>query len=194
MLASEVFRLLNVLIDGKARELVGTDVSIRYRCDQILKTETGSGFRENLRVSYERDKGDNVQLQLADIDHPLDSLVYLAGERKRLSKEINELQQIKLQLLNDWDFTRGDNRFQFQVFRPEMYKPFSQPRRPPHRRRPPHEPLCLLRRSPRRPSGQLLRMWWQIVKGPTTSGSPPPHVQASAGLTTTCENNMLIAT
>lgn len=121
MLASQVFRLLNVLIDGKARELVGTDVSIRYRCNQILQTESTSGYRENLRVSYERDKGDDAQVQLADIDSPLKSLVYLSGERERLTREINELQQIKLRLLNDYDFTHGDNRLQLQVFRPEMY-------------------------------------------------------------------------
>lgn len=109
---SDVFRALNLLIDQKAAVLVTELTFLKRQCDYIFHPQTEKTVLD-LRVSYEPEQ--NTETLNADISE-IERLPDIVESIYRLEREINELQRFKLKLLNDYDFTHGDDSIQRIVF------------------------------------------------------------------------------
>jgi hypothetical protein len=114
---SEAFRAINLLLDQKSEQLAQSIVGLRGRIDQCYSKTPGVPTDFQLRVSAEPEKkviklaADPVML-ISDLRVALEGL-------SQVYQEITSLKRFKLRLLNDYDFTHGDDTEQRQVFLPE---------------------------------------------------------------------------
>jgi hypothetical protein len=77
----------------------------------------GFEFRVNVRTSEESGKGNYGQEKTFPIRHDfIDQMKWLLLEVEKQRSMISDLQTFKLNLLNDWDFTKGDNSLQKEIF------------------------------------------------------------------------------
>jgi len=114
---SEAFRAINVLLDRKGDELAQTIIGLRGRLDGCFNPQLEVMKELPLRTSEEPVKR---TLKLAADPHVLVETMQVAlQEISQLSREIHSLKRFKLQLLNDYDFTHGDDTIQRAVF-PEV--------------------------------------------------------------------------
>lgn len=113
IVAGEAFRALNLLIDQKAGELGGWINGIKSAVEHAFTMPSGV----SVRVSYEVDGRREFPLKAEPSLLVRDLAMYLE-EITKLDHEIGELQRFKLRLLNDYDFTHGDDTEQKSVFAP----------------------------------------------------------------------------
>lgn len=110
--SSDLFKLLNTIIDAKALDLVKLCKTIKLVAEPPKETT-----RVNIRVSCET--GDRKEPRDVDVDLFIPDLERTREAIDRaiaLEREINGLQRVKLRLLNDYDFTKGDDSFQKSFF------------------------------------------------------------------------------
>lgn len=113
IVSSDAFKAINLLIDQRADELTMYLHSFRERVEQAFKPQFKEGIP--VRVSYE--PGGRVSKELpADPSTLLSALDGGLEQIRRLKDQINELQRFKLRLLNDYDFTHGNDADQRAVF------------------------------------------------------------------------------
>jgi hypothetical protein len=119
---SECFRAINLLIDELAGEM-------QWRIGRV-KTLVGEAFGDTnanfVRVRTSQEPGNS--------EHPLPAAPYhfkdiaeLAGEITKIENQISQMQRFKLRLLNDYDFTHGDDSLQRAVFAPDLSPDTSRP-------------------------------------------------------------------
>lgn len=105
----EAFRAINFLIDQKAQELAGWMRSIKSRVSNphqgYVRVRTYQEVRNREKQEF------NLPMHPAE----LRDIGTAINEVARLDREINDLQLFKLRLLNDYDFTHGDDTIQREV-------------------------------------------------------------------------------
>lgn len=109
---SEAFKALNLLIDQRAIELEGSLTWFRERVELALNGKHQEGV--SVRVSYE--PGGRVNKTLPADPIMLKELGDLLAKIQHLANLIGDLQRFKLRLLNDYDFTSGNDAEQRAVF------------------------------------------------------------------------------
>lgn len=115
---SEAFKAINMLVDAKAEELRAVLNAFKSRVATVVAPpQHGSSPYVDTRVSYEEPRrGERQHLDLPFDPVLMDQLRWYIDETARLQREINELQRFKLRLLNDYDFTHGNNVEQIELF------------------------------------------------------------------------------
>lgn len=113
LVQSEVFRALNLLIDQKVERL---KADMEYVLTDAIPKTRKYKWQPSIttRVSYEEGEDREVPLPFEPMD--VDQIISSCHAIKRLSEEIGSLQRFKLRLLNDYDFTHGENDEQIHVF------------------------------------------------------------------------------
>lgn len=109
---SQAFKAINLLIEQKANELRSY---LKAGRDRIEYAHTGAQYKTELRMfTYEEGHGKNQELDcwLHDAQAGAEMILHAAT----LEKEIGDLLRFKLRLLNDYDFTHGDDAEQKAVF------------------------------------------------------------------------------
>lgn len=110
IVGSEAFRAINLLIDEKAADLAVWMTSFKTKTDATFNSKGSVRVRTSREPGEpERDLPAHPHALLSALDGHLDAI-------RRISDEINSLQRYKLRLLNDYDFTHGDDAAQKAVF------------------------------------------------------------------------------
>ncbi len=115
---SQAFRLLNHMIDQKVDYVTKVIPWIKDEVNRLYDPDYGSYKSYIIFRTYEEG---NVNQEETTVDLPV-SLHELARisdyiqEIIKVDKEIGELQRQKLRLLNDYDFTHGDDTEQKKIF------------------------------------------------------------------------------
>lgn len=123
---SEAFRAINLLIDQKAAALAQAISGFRARVDAVYSSEGKAGVAAvSVRVSCE--PGGRTARRLAAEPVFLKDLAGHLQEIERLDREVGDLQRFKLRLLNDYDFTSGDDSQQRAVFVHQQSTPETKP-------------------------------------------------------------------
>lgn len=105
---SDVFKILNHQIDEHMKE-------IEWRID-FVKRGFDAAFKEDdtirTRTSYENNIHSVVGARLHQLEQLADTITQISRHRS----SINKIQILKLSLLNDYDFTHGDDTLQKEFF------------------------------------------------------------------------------
>lgn len=120
VLESESFRLLNTLIDEAATEVRVYDAMIQDACRRIagLDIENPDHTRELRTRTYEECQAGATNPRTLDLGTQMKNLVEMRELRETHVERIASLQRAKLRILNDYDFTRGDDSFQRAILAP----------------------------------------------------------------------------
>lgn len=112
IISSDVFKFINMTIDRKVAELKCHETNVSFAASRIssyprqiaVRTfeESENGSARNVELRYAWDQLEQIRNGLNEIS--------------KLELEIADLQRSKLRLLNDYDFTHGDNSEQVAVF------------------------------------------------------------------------------
>jgi hypothetical protein len=117
ILQSESFRALNVFIDNQAKHLVWLHEVLKHRMERILQpSKYGAEPTISTRSAQEDENNDEIPLLFESRD--FDNIINHMKEIKETESLIGQLVLYKIRLLNDWDFTKGDNSEQIAVFGP----------------------------------------------------------------------------
>lgn len=110
---SSAFKVLNHMIDQKAKGLASRALHIKDEMNRLYEPGYG-GYNTfiTVRTHDEGKKQIDLPVNLFELNRLADSI----KEMTKLEQEINELQRQKLRLLNDYDFTHGDDSEQKKVF------------------------------------------------------------------------------
>jgi glycosyltransferase involved in cell wall biosynthesis len=109
---SQVFKALNLLIDGKVEQLKWT----MERIADPTRFTTKYGGEASIANRVAEEEGGRTEMPLPFQVQELKQIRRLIDDAERLDREVNDLQQFKLRLIGDWDFTRDDLREQIAVF------------------------------------------------------------------------------
>lgn len=114
ILASQSFALINTLIDEAVKEIATIDVAIVDVCASVCaKNADKDSDSEILRTKIHEEVVNGAPHESAlALDHELQVLASMQLRRNASKSQIHRLQVVKLRLLNDYDFTRGDATFQ----------------------------------------------------------------------------------
>jgi len=122
ILESQSFRLLNTLIDEAVSEVQGYDRMIQDTCGRIAGMDPDNpAHTEELRArTYEERQAGAENPSTLDLGIQIKNLAEMQNIREQLVKRIAEFQVAKLRLLNDYDFTKGDDSFQRAILTPQV--------------------------------------------------------------------------
>lgn len=112
---TEAWRTLNYMIDDKIAQMQRYVAVIMKMCEANAKPVSYSQTDiVTRRVSYDKDGSEDFELQISlrDLDWLAESVKLL----HKLKSEVMELQLYKLNLANDWDFSKGNNAFMKEIF------------------------------------------------------------------------------
>jgi cellulose biosynthesis protein BcsQ len=115
ILKSQAFKVINKMIDDKAKQIDGYISLLK----DIVTMPPGVGFefRVNVRTSEETGKGVYGEEKKFPIRSDfIERVKWFLEEIDKEKSMISDLQSFKLKLLNDWDFTKGDDRLQKEIF------------------------------------------------------------------------------
>jgi hypothetical protein len=115
ILKSREVRMINIMIDSRVQELVQLDLRIKGICTSFSQDDQK---HESVRTRIHQEDpfnqgGSEIGLYCIDLINRLPDLLV---DRARLKEDIRKLNVTKLNLLNDYDFTGGDDSFQKSVF------------------------------------------------------------------------------
>lgn len=115
---SQAFRLLNHMIDQKVDYVTKMLPWIKDEMNRLYDPNYGSYKGYITFRTYEEGQasGEETQIDLPVSLHQLKNISDYIQEIIQLEKEIGDLQRQKLRLLNDYDFTRGDDSEQKAIF------------------------------------------------------------------------------
>lgn len=108
IVASEAFRALNVLIDQTALEAVA------WANMAITAASDPAEYPDYVSTRTHEEGGGKVDLPVTEAT--LKRIRSLTDEALNAINSVREIQAFKLRLLNDYDFTKGDNTVQRSVF------------------------------------------------------------------------------
>jgi hypothetical protein len=112
ILASPVLKALNLLIDQKLASLKMWQASIKGRMERFTSPEYTPHAVVRTRTHAEGGTEHRLLFSQQDLKDFRDIIAWATADEET----IRELQQFKLRLLNDYDFTHGDNSEQLAVF------------------------------------------------------------------------------
>lgn len=115
ILKSESFLLLNSLIDEKAEQLNALALGFQAYCYGVSEEKKMVPVRTRV---FEECSGQQPS-EIPFVSRYFDALEQQMTQIRQLEEEIRKLQVAKLRLLNDYDYTHGDDTFQKRVFRLE---------------------------------------------------------------------------
>lgn len=109
---SSAFKVLNHMIDEKADYIVNYLPFIKDEVNRLF--DGGTKYKGSLRTrTYEEG---STEVDLPASLHDLERIAEMIQNVIRSEKEIGDLQRQKLRLLNDYDFTHGDDSEQKKIF------------------------------------------------------------------------------
>ena len=114
IMESSAFKVLNHMIDQKAEYITNYLPWFKDEVNRLFDREQEAKCKDYLSTRTYEEGDTNVELPVRL--HDLKSLVERLGEVFKQAEEINDLQRQKLRLLNDYDFTHGDNSEQRKIF------------------------------------------------------------------------------
>ena len=100
------------MIDEKAEYITRYLPFFKDEVNRLFEPETK--YKGYLRTRTHAEGATEIDLPASL--HDLKSLVERMGEVLKQAEEINDLQRQKLRLLNDYDFTHGDDSEQRKIF------------------------------------------------------------------------------
>ena len=108
---SQVFKFINHMIDDKASRL-------KYHCKELKnRIDYEPSYPSQVDTRLEEEVRGRAPVELTfEIPAIKQMIEYHWANIVQLEREINELQREKLRLLNDYDFTKGDDSFQKEIF------------------------------------------------------------------------------
>jgi hypothetical protein len=109
---SSAFKVLNHMIDDKVASIQGKLSYIKNEVDFVF--EGNYQYKSYVKTRVHEEGGDSIDLPV-DLDK-LNRIAQIIQDVIRTEQEINELQRQKLRLLNDYDFTHGDDSEQKKIF------------------------------------------------------------------------------
>jgi hypothetical protein len=109
---SSAFKVLNHMIDTKVSFIESSLPYIKRETDYAF--EGDYKYKSYLTTRVHDEGGDSVDLPV-DLSK-LKRIAEIIQDVIRTEEEINELQRQKLRLLNDYDFTHGDDSEQKKIF------------------------------------------------------------------------------
>jgi hypothetical protein len=109
---SQAFKLLNHMIDQKTDYVTKMLPWIKDEANRLY--EPDSGYKSYVTTRTHQEGATQVDLPVNLLY--LDQLADQIKEMSKVAQEINELQRQKLRLLNDYDFTHGDDTEQKKIF------------------------------------------------------------------------------
>ena len=119
IVSSDVFRYINLRIDEKAAELKAVLDDLPALVTLIAGPRERPYTPElRTRTSYEKGKEAVGFIRTPCSVSDLDRISFAIERCRQLEREIRELTRDKLRLLDDYDFTHGDNSEQIAVFGP----------------------------------------------------------------------------
>ena len=109
---SSAFKVLNLMIDEKADYIVRYLSYFKDEVNRLYDPETKYKGYIRTRTYDEGDADIDLPVSLHDLKSLIDNLTDVI----KGAEQIGELQRQKLRLLNDYDFTHGDDTEQKKVF------------------------------------------------------------------------------
>jgi hypothetical protein len=113
ILESSAFKVLNHMIDEKAEQIVAYLPYIQEEVNRIYNDKSGNILTYLQTRTYE-EGDDTVNIPVAL--HQLKRIGEIIDDLLKAEEEIRALQRQKLRLLNDYDFTKGDDTEQKKIF------------------------------------------------------------------------------
>lgn len=110
---SQVFKLINHQIDEKAEYVRRVLPWLKEEMNRLFDSNEGR-YKSYLRTRTYEEGEMEVDLPVSLPD--LQRLAARIEEIIQTEKQISELQRWKLRLLNDYDFTKGDDTLQKKIF------------------------------------------------------------------------------
>jgi hypothetical protein len=110
---SQAFKLLNHMIDQKVGYVTKMLPWVKNEMERLYAPENG-GYNGYV-TSRTYQEGD-IKVDLPVNLHYLDKLADYIKEIVQTDRQINDLNRQKLRLLNDYDFTHGDDTEQKKIF------------------------------------------------------------------------------
>lgn len=105
---SQAFKIINKIIDDKILIMQNAIFFIR----DILSRK--SEFNEKIHTRIHEEG--TVFVDLGVPNDYVQNIAYWSNEYKKAYEEITNLQKFKLHLINDYDFTHGDDSLQKEIF------------------------------------------------------------------------------
>ena len=112
LIKSQAFVVLNILIDTKIAEIRMRVEEVKFRINRESKYETEISVRTYEERGREHKEEVGIGCNLQDFEIAAENIARIHS----LRNEIGELQRFKFRLLDDYDFTKGDNSDQVAVF------------------------------------------------------------------------------
>lgn len=112
IIKSSAFKVLNHMIDEKANYVVTYLPFIKDEVNRLFDPETK--YKGYLRTRTHEEGATEIDLPASL--HDLKRVAEMIQDVIRSEKEIGDLQRQKLRLLNDYDFTHGDDTEQKKIF------------------------------------------------------------------------------
>ena len=109
---SSAFKVLNHMIDEKADYITRYLPYFKDEVNRLFEPETK--YKDYLRTRTHSEGATEIDLPVSLYD--LKSLVERLNDVFKQAEEIGDLQRQKLRLLNDYDFTHGDDSEQKKIF------------------------------------------------------------------------------
>lgn len=112
IIQSSAFKVLNHMIDEKADYITRYLPWFKDEVNRLFEPETK--YKGYLRTRTHEEGATEIDLPVSL--HDLKNLVERLNEVFKTADEIGDLQRQKLRLLNDYDFTHGDDSEQRKIF------------------------------------------------------------------------------
>lgn len=112
---TEAYRTLNHLIDRKIVNLQQSVVRIRLAASRFIE-KPDRDYSESVTVRVSYDKGGRKEFNTGISVRDAENLNNAITEFEQIRKEIRSLQDMKLELANDWDWTHGDSEVMVEIF------------------------------------------------------------------------------
>lgn len=109
---SSAFKVLNHMIDKKADYITRYLPFFKDEVNRLFEPETK--YKGYLSIRTHDEGATKIDLPVSL--HELKSLVERLNDVFKQAEEIGDLQRQKLRLLNDYDFTHGDDSEQKKIF------------------------------------------------------------------------------
>jgi hypothetical protein len=114
ILNSQAFNVINHMIDEKAEELKGMLFILKDRVDQAFRPD--QVYRPNVDTRIHEEDQCRGSVELPASVNSIKELTWYIEQVQLLETEIGNLQRQKLRLMNDWDFTHGNDAEQKKIF------------------------------------------------------------------------------
>jgi len=113
---SQAFKILNHMIDTEVENITNLLKSLKDDVEYLFNT---TKVNDSIQTRTHEEGRNKVTLPVSSLHDLEETLSYILENIDFSQRTIQNLQVQKLVLLNDWDYTRGDNKIQNKIFSQE---------------------------------------------------------------------------